>query len=126
MLLGVVALGEEHVLRASKVGTKGTAVARPSEEVGHATWAGGRTDDVPILLSVPPLWACTDSSVCPLSTSSLSGGTQVTAIQHQSLTYCPHLEKNNCESSHPCISVVPSLFIFLPLAVDGKWVGETT
>lgn len=43
-----MAVGVEHALRASEVLTKRMAVAKPSEEAGHARWAGGKRADVPM------------------------------------------------------------------------------
>lgn len=86
MFLWVVAVGAEHVLGASEVRTKGTAVAKPSEEVGHATWARGRRADVPIpSCCVPTL--CPHRHKCVSSEQSITlafsaGGTWVARIQH--------------------------------------------
>lgn len=59
-----ISVGGAHVLGVSEVGTKGTAAAKPSEEVSYTTWAGRRRPDVPALC-VP-----TDTSVPPLSRAS--------------------------------------------------------
>lgn len=57
------------------------------------------------LVTVSPLCAPTGTSACPLSRASRSLLVLVALglleySTHQPWIYCPHLEKNNCESSH--------------------------